>query len=268
MAISDLVWILLLVVLVQPIVARRLLQLARRRVLERIEAERGSRVIMLVHRTETISVLGLPVYRYIDMDDAEQVLRAIRETDPGKHIDLVLHTPGGYALAAMQIARAVHTWPGDVTVYVPHYAMSGGTLIALAADRIVMTEHAALGPVDPQINGYPAASILSVLARKSMDDIDDETLMLADIAQKAVTELRIGLMELLRGRFDEEKAGEIARALTEGLWNHDQPISVTDAKGLGLDVNTEMPDDIMELMTLYQKPRFGAATVEYLRKRQ
>lgn len=268
MAFSDLIWILLLFLLVQPIVGRRLLQIARRRVLERIEAKRNARVILLVHRTETISVLGLPLYRYIDIDDAEQVLRAIRETDPGKHIELVLHTPGGFALAAMQIARAVHAWPGDVTVFVPHYAMSGGTLIALAADRIVMSEHAVLGPVDPQINGYPAASILSVLERKAMNDIDDETLMLADISQKAITELRIGMIELLRGRFDEEKSGEIARALTEGLWNHDQPISVTDAKGLGLDVNTEMPEEIMELMTLYQRPRLGAATVEYLRKRR
>jgi len=43
-----------------------------------------------------------------------------------------------------------------VTVFVPHYAMSGGTLIALTADEIVMDPNAVLGPVDPQIGNMPA----------------------------------------------------------------------------------------------------------------
>ena len=52
-----------------------------------------------------------------------------------------------------------------MTAFVPHYAMSGGTLIALAADEIVMYEDAVLGPVDPQLGQYPAASILTVVRR-------------------------------------------------------------------------------------------------------
>ena len=121
------------------------------------------RVILLVHRQETMSFLGFPVLRYIDINDAEEVIRAIQLTDEEVPIDLVLHTPGGLVLASLQIARAVRARKGKVTVFVPHYAMSGGTLIALAADEIVMDSHAVLGPVDPQLGEYPAASLIKVV---------------------------------------------------------------------------------------------------------
>ena len=80
--------------------------------------------------------------------------------------DLVLHTPGGLVLASYQIAHAVRIHRGKVTVFVPHYAMSGGTLIALAADEIVMEEHAMLGPVDPQLGEYPASSLVKLAEAK------------------------------------------------------------------------------------------------------
>lgn len=98
-----------------------------------------------------MSFLGIPIVRYIDIEDSEQVLRAIRMTAPEMPIDLVLHTPGGLVLAAEQIACALKRHPGKVTVFVPHYAMSGGSLIAMAADEIVLDPNAVLGPIDPQL---------------------------------------------------------------------------------------------------------------------
>jgi hypothetical protein len=74
--------------------------------------------------------------RYIDINDSEDVLRAVQMTDVDVPTDLVLHTPGGLVLAALQIAKAVRGHKAKVTVFVPHYAMSGGTLIALAADDV------------------------------------------------------------------------------------------------------------------------------------
>src|SRR2546430_13059104 len=59
---------------------------------------------------------------YIDVNDSEEVLRAIHMTDPDVPLDLVLHTPGGLVLAALQIARAIRGHKGKVTVFVPHYA--------------------------------------------------------------------------------------------------------------------------------------------------
>src|SRR5258706_5924448 len=129
----------------------------RRGLLAIIASKRDARVITLIHRQETMSLLGFPIARYIDIDDSQSVLQAIRETPAKKTIEIILHTPGGLVLAASQIARALSDHDGRVVAVVPHYAMSGGTLIALAADEIVLDRHAALGPVDPQLRQYAAA---------------------------------------------------------------------------------------------------------------
>ena len=137
----DILWIFFLISTLQPVIKQRYLEASRQRLIAKIEKKRGSRVILLVHREETMSFLGFPVFRYIDINDSEQVLRAIHMTDPEVPLDLILHTPGGLVLAALQIARAIDGYKGKVTVLVPHYAMSGGTLIALAADEIVDVRH-------------------------------------------------------------------------------------------------------------------------------
>jgi ClpP class serine protease len=134
-----------------PLLQQRALEAARRRRIRRFEREPGSRVIVMVHRQETMRLLGFPLVRYIDINDAEEVLRAIRLTARDVPIDLILHTPGGLVLAAIQIARALREHPAKVTAFVPHYAMSGGTLLRLAANEIVMSPHAVPGPVDPQL---------------------------------------------------------------------------------------------------------------------
>jgi Serine dehydrogenase proteinase len=79
-------------------------------------------------RPVLMSFLGFPIARYIDIEDSEAVLRAIQLTDPDVPIDLILHTPGGLVLAATQIADALRAHPSKVTVFVPHYAMSGATV--------------------------------------------------------------------------------------------------------------------------------------------
>src|ERR1700730_9633685 len=146
MSIGDLFWLFFMFSAIQPILRQRMLEAMRVRKINQIENQRNSRVILLVHRQETMRLLGFPVARYIDINDSEEVLRAIQMTDDDVPIDLILHTPGGLVLAALRIAEAIHLHKGKVTVFVPHYAMSGGTLIALSADEIVMSRHSVLGP--------------------------------------------------------------------------------------------------------------------------
>lgn len=260
----DILWIFFLISTLQPVVMQRYLEASRQRLIARIEKKRGSRVILLVHREETMSFLGFPVFRYIDINDSEQVLRAIHMTDPEVPLDLILHTPGGLVLAAMQIARAIDAHRGKVTVMVPHYAMSGGTLIALAADEIVMCSHSVLGPVDPQLGQFPAASLLKVVRTKPIAEIDDETLVLADQAEKATAQLRAAVEALLDSKMDRERASELAGVLTEGTWTHDYPITFEAAQGLGLPVRSDMPDEVLELMGLFPQPVRRQASVEYL----
>jgi ClpP class serine protease len=264
MGVLDILWIFFIVSTLQPIIQQRFLEASRQRLIAKIERKRGSRVILLVHREETMSLLGFPILRYIDINDSEQVLRAIHMTDPEVPLDLILHTPGGLVLAALQIARAIDRHKGKVTVLVPHYAMSGGTLIALAADEIIMSDHAVLGPVDPQLGQYPAASILKVVKAKPIAEVDDETLILADQAEKAIAQLRQGVETLLASKIGQERAEELARVLTEGTWTHDYPITFDVAQRLGLPVDSNIPDEVMKLMELFPQPTRRQASVEYL----
>ena len=264
MAITDIFWFFFMLSALQPIMTRRLLEFSRQRLISKIEHDRGSRVILLVHRQETMSFLGFPVYRYIDVDDSEEVLRAIHMTDKDVPIDLILHTPGGLVLASLQIAEAIKKHKGKVTVFVPHYAMSGGTLISLAAREIVMSEHAVLGPVDPQLGKYPAASVLKVIAKKPIKDVEDETLIMADQAEKAIFQVRESVKELLQGKPTNGKVDELARLLSEGTWTHDFPITYERAQALGLPVSSNMPDDVLKLMALYPQPTRTQPSVEYL----
>jgi ClpP class serine protease len=202
--------------------------------------------------------------RYIDVNDSEEVIRAIRLTDPSVPIDIVLHTPGGLVLAATQIVSAINRRKGKVTAIVPHYAMSGGTLIALAADEIILSDHAVLGPVDPQLGQYPAASLLKAVEQKSKDRILDETLILADQAKKAITQVQETVRELLRGKYPDPVVDNLAVTLSEGRWTHDFPITFDYAKALGLHVSSEMPPEVLDLMMLYPQPVRRFPTVEYL----
>ena len=264
MTASDLFWLFLIITSLQPVLKRMLLDNSRQRMIARIGRERKSRVILLVHRQETMSLLGFPLVRYIDINDSEEVIRAIHLTDPEVPLDLVLHTPGGLVLAATQIARAIHKHRGKVTVFVPHYAMSGGTLIALAADQIVMCEHAVLGPVDPQLGKYAAASLVKVVQEKPIERIDDETLILADQGEKAIHQVRDVVKELLADKLPAEKVNELAELLSTGTWTHDYPITFDKARELGLPVSNEMPKPFLDLLQLYPQPVRRQPSVEYI----
>src|SRR6478672_3239170 len=198
--------VIVFLTVVAPLMRQRAVVAARARRLSALQRERGSQVITIIHRQEQIGLFGVPLVRFIDIDDSEQVLRAIRMTPDDRPIDLVLHTPGGLVLAAEQIAHAVRDHPARVTVLVPHYAMSGGTLIAMDA-------HAVLGPVDPQLGDMPAASILRAVAAKEPAQIDDRFLVLADVAEKARRQVLAFVTDLLDDRMPAEEAGRLAELL-------------------------------------------------------
>jgi len=262
-------WILLFIAMLSPWLSMRSLQHARLRLLALMEHKYGYRVITMIHRQEKIGLLGVPIYRYIDIEDSEAIIRAIRTTPPNVPIMMILHTPGGLVLAASQIARALKAHPAKKVVVVPHYAMSGGTLIALAADEIIMDPNAVLGPLDPQLGGpggmyLPAPSILRAVESKGRDKVDDQTLILADMAEKALTQVKELVTELIRDKVGEEKAKQIADKLVSGYYTHDYPITVDQLKEMGLKVSTDVPPEVYELMTLYPQARTNRPGIEYL----
>lgn len=269
MSFLNLFLVLLVLSSVQPAIQRRLVESRRLKAIRFFEERRNSRVILMLHRQESISLLGIPLSKFINIEDSEQILRAIRLTPPEIPIDLILHTPGGLVLATEQIARALIRHPAKVTVFVPHYAMSGGTMLAMAADEIVMDENAVLGPVDPQLGNVAAASIIQVVAQKPVEKIDDQTLVTADVARKAIAQVQSFVRTLLEDSIPEqkvspEKIDAIIERLTTGQVTHDYPISTEEAADLGLPVTVGLPMEIYNLMELYPQPMTGRPSVQYI----
>ncbi len=247
----NLFWIFLLIAFLVPLIRQRMLEACRLKIMHQLEETRGSRVIALIYRQERLNFLGFPLTHYPEFQDPEQLLRAIQLTDPQTPIDMILHTPCGLDLAAEQIAHALSKHEGKVTVFIPHYAMSGGTIVALAADEVIMDENAVLGPVDPQIGECSAASILNMIEQKKTSKIDDETLILADVSRKAIQQVKNTVRKIVSTTYTEKQAVILAEELTSGKWTHDYPITVEEVQKLGIKVNTEMPHEIYQLMNLY-----------------
>ncbi len=250
-----------------PLLQKRMLDARRQAAIRAIEQSRHSRLITMIHRQETMSFLGFPIARYIDIEDSEDVLRAIRLTPPDMPIDILLHTPGGLVLASEQIAFALKRRQGKVTAFVPHYAMSGGTLVALAADEIVMDPNAVLGPVDPQLgtaqSSFAAASVLKALEQPNPNR-DDTTLILGDLAKKALRQVHETVRKLLLEHHSEADAERIASALADGQWTHDYPLDVEELRELGIKVGTELPKAVFDLMDLYPQTSQRRPGVEFI----
>jgi ClpP class serine protease len=260
---STIILLLFALLMLQPLLTGRWFAARRAQAIRAIEKAHGSRVITMIHRQEKRSLFGFNVSRHIDLEDAQTIIAAIKETPADAPIDLIVHTPGGLVLAAMQIARAVEAHAAKVTVYVPVYAMSGGTLIALAADEIVLGEFSVLGPIDPQILGLPAASIVKARDAKSADSVFDLTYVLADVSEKALAQVKQGAVELLTPRMERAAAEALAEKLAGGHWTHDYALTATQAAAIGLPVKVGMPREIIELMKLYPQPVQSSA-VEFL----
>ncbi|MGB8530525.1 MAG: ATP-dependent Clp protease proteolytic subunit [Pseudolabrys sp.] len=260
---SSLLWIFIAIALLQAPLAARWYVVRRAQAIRTIEKLHGTRVITMIHRQEKRSLFGFAVSRHIDLEDAQTIIAAIKDTPEDMPIDFVIHTPGGLVLAAMQIARAVEAHKAKVTVYVPVYAMSGGTLIALAADEIVLGEFSVLGPIDPQIAGLPAASIVKARDSKPIEGVFDLTLVLADVAEKALVQVKQGAVELLTPRMEKSAAEALAAKLAGGHWTHDYALTASEARALGLPVKVGMPTEVMQLMRLYPQP-IQQSGVEYL----
>jgi ClpP class serine protease len=121
-----------------------------------------------------------------------------------------------------------------------------------------------LGPLDPQLGQSPAASIRKVMELKPIARIDDSTVIQADMAEKALRQVEASVRSLLAERMTAERAAAVAEKLSCGTWTHDYPISVSEARELGLPVSTDMPALIFDLMQLYPQSGQRRPSVEFV----
>jgi ClpP class serine protease len=245
----------------------RMRRISKLKVMEKLH---GCKVLTMIHRREAISVFGLPVYQYIDEEDAEQILRWIRQYQDYP-LELILHTPGGQLHASIQIARALRRHPKNTKVIIPHYSMSGGTIIALAANEIVMDKDAVIGPIDPQIGDFmrgtfPAPSWIYAAETKK-EKADDTTLVMSDISRKALKLTRDVAKELLEGKIQpgssgESRLDEVVDKLVSGEMIHSFPLSAAEAKAIGLPISTDFPQEVHEFMKLFKPVKRNVEYVE------
>jgi ClpP class serine protease len=232
--------------------------LARRaQLIHELEQERGTRVLQLIHRKEPWSADDEEPE--IVLEDSETILQQIRETPRDKPIDFIIHTEGGIAFAADLIAMALRYHPAKVTVMVPFYALSDGTLIVLAADEIMMEKTSILAPVEPLIRDMPANWVMSILKRKPIETISDRTILLAQEARNE-TENAKGLVKwLLIDKMNEDQATQVSDFLAGGYMASSTPITLDVARAIGLNVVDGVPDKVMQLFDTIE---FGGGKVE------
>jgi ClpP class serine protease len=226
----------------------------RRRIIREFEEERQSRVITMIHKRELWT--GPGEQPEIGLEDAETVLQQIRNTPPETPIDLILHTPGGIALAAEMMAMAIKFHPAKVTVFVPFYAFSGGSLMSLAADEIRMERYSMLGPVDPQIptpdgNTWPAGSLESLVKLKPLEKISDRMIVMAEVARLDIENAIAFVMWLLDERMGKEQARKVAEFFAHGYMSHATPITLDVVRTVGLNVVEGIPEKVYELFRTF-----------------
>lgn len=152
--------------------------------------QRGSQALDLVRRKyllEAHRLTGRAIILYasnwMSADPSSFSLTTVMEEDlqgfmvavqglKGDQLDLVVHSPGGSVEAVQAIVSYLREKFNHIRVIVPHMAKSAATMLACAADEIVMGKHSFLGPVDPQFVLQTGVGIRMVPAQAILDQFD------------------------------------------------------------------------------------------------
>jgi ClpP class serine protease len=267
MSVGDIFWFFFMFTALQPVLRQRMLEAMRTRKIARLEKKRNSRVILLVHRQETMRFLGFPLARYIDINDSEEVLRANQMTDGEVPLDMWSFTlPAGWFWRRSRSRKPFATTN-------PRSPSSCRTTPCREARLLrsrptksscASTPSSALSIRNSEIRRPRPCSRSS--EQKPVAEIDDQTLIRADIGRKAIAQVKQAAAGLLQRTLPTDRAEALAEKLATGTWTHDYPIWATTAKELGLPVRTDMPNEVLDLMSLYPQPvrAQGGGGVEYL----
>jgi hypothetical protein len=116
----------------------------------------------LIHEYNRVKGTYLLIYA-VDFDKSRQglsidlvmndyhIIHEILRNVQGDKIDLYIETPGGSGEAAEEIVKFLHNKFESVNFVIAGEAKSAGTIMAMSADEIYMTDSGSLGPIDAQI---------------------------------------------------------------------------------------------------------------------
>lgn len=200
----------------------------------------------------------------------------------GSSLDLIVHSPGGRAEATEAIVKYLRSKFTNIRVFVPHEAMSAATMLACAANRIVMGRQSYLGPIDPQfqlvtslgIQSIPAQAILDQFARAKKECTEDRANLavwvpslqqygpaLLEQCENAIA-LSEELVSSWLGRWmfsGSRKKKEYSQKIASALANHVQlrtharPLDAVYLKSLGMKIDSLETDQQLQdkVLTVY-----------------
>jgi hypothetical protein len=197
--------------------------------LQAIWPRKGRTVIAVIHEGD----LGL------DAEDATDVCAVIQQLGPHDPVDLVLHTHGGSAAAANRIAAAL-VRRRNTAAFVPFYAESAGTELALATEKIFLGKDAHLSPIDIHIEGTPARDIVQ-LAREQGAGASEGLRLAAKVAERALRDEAKSVVSLIHRGHKKHGGPWLAKKLTDGGLYHGEAIRMARARRLGLNVRSGVP---------------------------
>jgi len=224
-------------------------------IVSQYEKKYNAKIFYFIHRKKNLGIFGIPLYEYLEVYDAHRFLRDLRSVPQDKNLVIILHSPGGELLAAMQIAKVLKDWKGRVDVVVPYYAMSAGTLIALSADVIYAYKDVAFGPIDPQVtfgNGDKYTSAVDVYrtCRNKTFFLSLEDNVICETSRKVVKQMEIFLREVVLNGRDQKTVNNVINAFLYTEKPHDSPFFASDLRKMGLNVIFEIPKELNELSSL------------------
>lgn len=227
-------------------------------ILQRLAARQHGQVMALVDAPCAYSgAAGKRSQDLINLETSATWLSLLRRADPSRPLHVILHTQGGATPPALQMALAMARHPGKITVHVPYYAFSAGTLLALAANDIVLDPNAVLGPIDPQIyvpngcsdNTYSvaAANLQQLLQSKPAASISDAVLMSAQSAAKWAELIPDFLRSLMlwKRQYSPDAIDRIVHQLATGKVPHSFPVTAEQAQQLGMNVTVQALDPLV-----------------------
>lgn len=219
--------------------------------------EHDSEVMFIDHFEKSVSVFGSYLYgstTSLDKNDAINFLSKLRGIPSDKDLDIIIHTNGGSLFAAETIINAIFSRKGKVRIHIPYYACSAGTLIALAADEIIMHEHAYIGPIDPQYTmGISATSISKFDASSSTSWVGDVVQLMKSDSDRSITRVKGLVSKICSSRaIHDNEDDHLCDELASGKYNHDQPIFYRDIqeKKLLKNISIDIDKDIIKIFEM------------------
>jgi ClpP class serine protease len=229
------------------------------RLIKNIESKYKSKVIYIRDTKESfIDQTLMYIYKnYIISINDNYSLRNILQKNYEKNITIILCSRGGYISSSDSMLNLLSIHKPTKSVFIPSYAKSAATLLALSCDEIYMNKYATMGPTDPQISVFDSwtsfSTIDSIVQAKSTDKINDE-LLIAYYENKKLYDDNVSVIKKYINKHKKKNinigdVSEIVKMFSFGDIAHHSELSF-DRLNKVININCDIPKNILELYSL------------------